>query len=289
MSLTLEPTHPRSISLNDLLEFVEGKKDGFGVSTLFRHTSSGKASYVDINSATRPSPPARNRRVVLSLITSGAILVSLFVVPMTYNVYTRQHELRTSVEASASADASARASTTQAVPDGTKICDLLDATDLERRTSLQIISYAIGRSGDRPIPTQSCYIYFAQPDKQVADMIDIFYVAPEDPGLSLVEDRQRAVADSAIEALTLNGLSGEAVSYMFSGNEVITWRSPRGGNLHIRFSSDQSSYDARDPDGAHNLLIHILYEVAPIIDDVASGPAQQLTYYPPRETATPTP
>lgn len=50
MPLMLEPTNPRWISLNDLLEFVAGKKDGFGVSTLFGYTSSGKASYVDINS-----------------------------------------------------------------------------------------------------------------------------------------------------------------------------------------------------------------------------------------------
>ena len=50
MPLSTEPTNPQWISLNHLLDFVGKKKDSFGVDTLFQCASSGKASYLDINS-----------------------------------------------------------------------------------------------------------------------------------------------------------------------------------------------------------------------------------------------
>lgn len=51
MPLSTEPTNPKWTALDHLLDFVGKKKDSFGVDILFQCASSGKASYLDINSS----------------------------------------------------------------------------------------------------------------------------------------------------------------------------------------------------------------------------------------------
>ena len=236
---------------------------------------------------------ARTRRQhIVSSLVVALILCSAVGLSKAHDVYLEHKKAEAAASASASvasAYASAQASATQAVPDGTKICDLLDSTDLEQRTGRQILSYQFSRYHDTSIPTQDCSIDFDQPNPHIADQLVLYYTEMPSPEMSLADDRVRFADNSIVHSVSMNDLPGEAVSYMNRGNEMITWRSPKGANLHIWFVSANSDLGAGDPLGTHELLLHILEEVVPIIDEVAAGPPQPLTYYPSTPTTTPTP
>ncbi len=239
-------------------------------------------------------PPADHpgRRLLIKALVVGVVLGGMVLIPKAYDSYTQHQAAKasaTAAEASASAHASAQASATNAVPDDTQVCELLDSTDLEERTGLQILYYTMGRFHKSPVPTLDCYIYFDQPNIHIADRLILYYTETFAPEISLVEDRKGLADDSTVQPISMNDLPGEAVSYMLLGNERITWRSPNGANLHIWFLSAESNYGADNPPGAHELLLHILYQVVPIIDEFAAGPPQPMTDYPPGPTATPSP
>lgn len=242
--------------------------------------------------APAPASQTTRRRIMLGALTASIVLGTTVGLSKAHDVHLEHKKAEAAASASASvasAYASAQALATQAVPDGTKICELLDSADLEQRTGRQVISYSMSRHHDKEIPTLSCHIYFDQPSKHTADMINILYAETVSPELSLIEDRQNIADNPNIHPVSMNGLPGEAVSYTIHGNEKITWRSPNETNLHIGYVGVNNDFGSDDPLGTHELLLHILYEVAPIIDEVAAGPPQPLTYYPSTQTTTPTP
>lgn len=239
-----------------------------------------------------PTSPTTRRRVILGALIASIVLATTVGLTKAHDFHLERKKADAAASASAavvSAYASAQASATKAVPDGTKICDLLDSTDLEQRTGLQVISYSTSRRYNNPTPTFSCQIYFDQPNEHIADMISIIYAETSSPGRSLVEDRQDVADTSNIHPISMNDLPGEAVSYIVHDNENITWRSPNGASAHIGYLGSNSLSTAGDPSDAHEVLLHILYEIVPTIDEVAAGPPQPLTHYPASPSTTPTP
>ena len=239
-----------------------------------------------------PTSPTTRRRVILGALIASIVLATTVGLTKAHDVYLEHKKAEVASSASvavASAFASAQASATQAVPDGTKICDLLDSADLEQRTGRQVISYSMSRHHNKPTPTYICDIYFDEPNRHIADTISIMYAEIVSPELSLFEERQSIADDSDIQPVSMNGLPGEAVSYRLFGNEKVTWRSPNEADLHIGYIGVENDIGAGDPLGTHELLLRILEEVVPIIDEVAAGLPQPLTYYPSTPTTTPTP
>ena len=226
------------------------------------------------------TPQTTRRRIILGALI-GSIMLGTVVTPQVYRAYAEYHDTEIAAAAAeGSASAYAQISATQAVPDRTSVCDLLDSTDLEQRTGLQIAWYSLSRESGTDFPRQSCQIDFAQPDDDIADTIMISYAAASHPERSLVEDRRRYAASSKVDSIAMDGLPGEAVSYVEAENEKIVWRSPVGAEVTIGFISNDSTLAAKDPEGAHELLLHILEEVVPIIDEVAAGPQHPVIYFP---------
>ena len=235
------------------------------------------------------TPPAdhRGRRPLIGALVVGVTLGGVTLIPKAYDSYTQHQEAKAS--ASASAYASAQASATNAVPDGIQVCELLDSTDLEERTGLQILYYTMARFYNDPVPILECNIYFDQPNSDVSSGLTLYYTTAFAPEISLAESEKEIADDSTVQPIDINGLPGEAVSYMSMRREKITWRSPKGAEMSIGFTAAKGDIGTEDPEGTHEILLHVLYQVAPIIDEVAAGPQILPTAYPSRPAATPTP
>ena len=229
---------------------------------------------------------SRSRRQYLASALVLAIL--LCGVLKVYDSYAQHQEAEAS--ASASAYASAQASATNAVPDGIQVCEILDSTDLEELTGLQIVSFAMVRDDSTFVPVYSCRIYFAQPNSNTSDTILISYTPIPSPERPYAEYISSLADNSEISPVSMNDLPGEAFSYTIDGAERVTWRSPEGAQVDIYFTYTNYTYtesiiDTADPEGAHEILLHIFYQVAPIIDEVAAGPhLLGATFYPSRPT-----
>lgn len=192
----------------------------------------------------------------------------------------------------ATSKTSAPASITSAVKSDVDVCDLVDAQRIEEVTASQLTKFAYEHTpapADQPhnkettLPTLHCRIYF--PDDTAFSKIEIHYqgrtVEDFGEGVATVPF-DRAMQNKEVERISSSNVEGQGFTYENNASgPLLAWGYPDGHVLTMRVS-----YAVRDGKNTADLRQNIrmltsLFElVGDRIPQVASGPKQELTFYP---------
>ena len=203
-------------------------------------------------------------------------------------------------------DASAPASITNAVKGSVNVCDLVDAQQLEGVTASQITSFAYEHhpipasqspNNEAVLPTLHCRIYF--PDDTAFSKIEIHYQGGSvvDFGESVATvPFDQALQHERVEEFSSGNTKGQGFTYEKNDSgPLLAWRYPDGHILTMRVS--YAVRGGKNTTGLNqniHMLMSIFQLVGNQIPQVASGPKQELTFYPEdsnplRDTESPRP
>lgn len=207
---------------------------------------------------------------------------------------------------SATSKTSAPASMTSAIKSDVDVCDLVDAQRIEEATSSQLTKFAYEHtpapanqppSKEAILPNLHCRIYF--PDDTIFSKIEIHYQgrAVDDFGESVATvPFDQAIQNEEVERISSSDVEGQGFTYENNtSGPLLAWSYPDGHVLTMRVS-----YAVRDGENTADLhqnvrmLISFFELVGDRIPQVASGPKQELTFYPEdsdslRDTKSPRP